>query len=432
MNVIPAAYEFSIFWFFSGFVMFAPHFVCTFLLEKRRFFILRSVIGVLLFAVAAFLTCYTDQWNERYYLLLHLAGALYLAFCSRCSFKMIVYFNIWCIVLYYFVFQIHFLLNALLKINGNVGLLYLSKVAALIAMVILEIILLRSILVKNVFRLPASQVMIAALISIAIIAFNTITFATSPAEGYTRYIFQVFSMLCNLLALYLQAVAFYSQEKKYETDYIRHIWRMSKKDHELKAEYIDLINHKYHDLKHEIRALRQLPAAERDACLDRLEESVDHFGNLFQTGNELLDAILNDVRRHCEKEKIMFSCIVNCGNIDFMDVVDLSILLGNLLDNAMEAAVRLPEGNRVIDLKMLMDDNFLRITQKNTYAGELNITSDGLVSSKQENGYHGFGTQSMKYIIEKYNGQMALDAEDGVFSLHVIIPVAAAFRQEQV
>ena len=119
----------------------------------------------------------------------------------------------------------------------------------------------------------------------------------------------------------------------------------------------------------------------------------------------------------------MFSCIVNCSNIVFMDMVDLSILLGNMLDNAMEAAAKLPEENRVIDLKIQTDEHFFRITEKNTFTGELNITSDGLATSKPETGYHGFGSLSMKYIVDKYNGQMALDAEDGVFSLHVIIPI---------
>ena len=131
------------------------------------------------------------------------------------------------------------------------------------------------------------------------------------------------------------------------------MWKVSKKDQKLKSEYIDLINHKYHDLKHEIRVLRQLKPEEKDRYIDRIE-----------------DAILNDARRHCDKEKIMFSCIANCKNVDFMDVVDLGVLLGNILDNAMEASVNLPEGNRVIDLKLITDGHYFRIAEKNTYTGD--------------------------------------------------------------
>lgn len=423
MIINPLANEFSFFWFLSGFIMLVPHFVFTLFLEKRKWFVLRTLIGLAVYAFAAYLTCFTDQWNERYYLLLHLVAALYLAFCSKCSFKMAVYYNTWCIVLYYFIFQLQALTIALLGSSQDLTLGYLCRAVYVVILVILEIIIIRSIQAKDISDFPANHVLIAVLVSLAIIAFNTITFASSPQEGYTRYIFQVFSMLCNVLVMYLQVVGFYSQKRKYESEYIRHMWRVSKKDQELKAEYIDLINHKYHDLKHEIRALRQMDPAGRNEHIDRIEESVDQFGNLFQTDNEVLDAILNDVRRHCEKEKIMFSCIVNCSNIDFIDIVDLGVLLGNMLDNATEAAVKLPEENRVVDLKLLTDENYFRIAEKNTFTGELHITNGDIVSTKPKDGYHGFGTQSMKYIVDKYNGQMAMDVTDNIFSLHIIIPM---------
>ena len=117
-------------------------------------------------------------------------------------------------------------------------------------------------------------------------------------------------------------------------------------------------------------------------------------------------------------------CFICClKNIDFINMVDLNILLGNMLDNAIEAVNSLPEENRVIDLKLHTDDHFFRITEKNTFSGSVNINQDGLVSSKPENGYHGFGSQSMKYIVDRYNGQMALDVNENVFILHVIIPM---------
>ena len=431
MTAFSGVYEFSIFWFMTGFFMLIPHIVFTFFLQKRSHFVVRMVIGLLLCGVAAYLTCFINQWTERYYLLLHLAGVCYLAFCSKCSFKMIIYFNIWCVVLYYFTFQIHSLFNALLDAYSDPFVMFVSKSLHGIALVILSIVFIRSVLSNDIYNLPANQVVIAVLISVSVIAFNTITFASAGNSGYVIYILQIFSMLCNLLAMYLQIIAFYRQLKILETEYIRHMWRKSKRDHEVKSEYIDLLNHKYHDLKHELRALRTTDSVERKEYLDQLEQSINQFGNLFQTDNEVLDAILNDVRRYCEREQIAFSCIANCKDIDFIDIVDLSILLGNMMDNAVEATSRLAPENRVIDLKLLTDDFFFRITEKNTFSGELNITDKGLATTKPEPGYHGFGSQSMQLIVKKYNGKMALDAADGIFLVHVIIPIPASESNAQ-
>ena len=404
--------------------MFVPHLVFSVFLEKRKYFIVRVFIGVLVYAAAAYLTCFTDQWNERYYLLLHLVGSLYLVFCCKCKVKMAVYFNVWCIALYYFVFQINAFTNSLIGINEHMSEIYIHKVIYLAVLAAISIFAVKSICAKDVYNLPAVQVVIAVLISASIIAFNSITFAFNASQdGYTKYIFQIFSMLCDILALYLQLTAFYGQKKSFENEFVKHLWRTSKRDHELKTEYIDLINHKYHDLKHEIRALKQMNPEDQNEHISKIEESIDQFGNLYQTENELLDAVLNDVRRHCLKEKITFSCIANCKNIDFIDIFDLSILLGNMFDNAIDATMKLPEERRVLDVKLVTDEHFFRITEKNTFTGELDIKNGNLISSKPENGYHGFGNQSMKYIIDKYHGDMALDAEDGTFSLYIIIPI---------
>lgn len=415
---------FSIYWLLTGLIMLVPHFVFSLFLKKRKYYIVRVFTGVIAYALAAYLTCFTDHWNERYYLLLHLAGSLYLVLCCRCGIKMAIYFNIWCIALYYFVFQINAFTNALFGINESMEVIYIFKIIYLAVLVAISVFVIKSICSKDIYNLSTVQVVIAVLISASIIAFNSITFQFSVKQaGYTKYIFQIFSMLCNILVLYLQMAAIYSQRKDFENDFVMHLWRASKRDHELKAEYIDLINHKYHDLKHEIQALKQMNPENRDKHINKIEESIDQYGNLYQTENELLDCVLNDVRRHCLKENITFSCITNCKNIDFIDIFDLSILLGNMFDNAIDASMKLPEERRVIDVKLVTDEHYFRITEKNTFSGELDIKNGNLISSKQKSGYHGFGNQSMKYIVNKYNGDLALDAKNGIFLLYIIIPI---------
>ncbi|MCF0229102.1 MAG: sensor histidine kinase [Parasporobacterium sp.] len=415
--------QFSVFWFLTGYLILLPHFVCTLILDKRKYFALRSAAGILLYSVAAYLTTFTDQLNERYYLLLHLAACLYLVWCCRCSVRMYFYFNIWCITIYYLVFQVTALLNSAIDIASLThSYLRLLLNAALLALLTFWII--RALIKKGAADLHVSHVLISGLISASVITLNTISYSIRKEDGLIIFLFQVFSMLCTMLAMYILAASFFSQRKASESEYFKYILRASRQDYELRAEYIDMINRKYHDLKHELRVLRQMDSPTRNARIDEIESSIDEYSNLFQTGNEALDVILNEQRRRCEKEKVMFSCIANCSGIDFIDMIDLNILLGNMFENAFEAVSGLPEENRVLDVKIHTDDHFLRITEKNTFSGELTYTKDGLVSTKPEKGYHGFGSRSMKYIVERYKGQLAFDTEDNVFKLHIVIPLA--------
>ena len=120
-------------------------------------------------------------------------------------------------------------------------------------------------------------------------------------------------------------------------------------------------------------------------------------------------------------------------NLDFIDLVDLHILLGNLFDNAIEAVFPLPEEQRIIDFKIYADKGFLRIQESNYFSGELKVAGDRLISSKGSDGeYHGFGTRSMRYIVDRYNGELTISSEGPIFRLYILIPFPEMQEQEAV
>jgi len=413
--------EMSFYWFFTGIIMVIPSFVCSLIIPKRNNYIARYISG----AVISCAVCFLDIFIPMSYfsiLIIHIIGILFILWCNRLTAGMFVYYNIWCIVLYFVAEQLSAVMAVAWDSYDEMRVLYVTKSVSIILISVCEVLLLKYIGRKGVESLQWRQILLSVLVSVVIITINSISFRGSDHHGMFIFLFQLFSMLVVALVLYLQVVIAYSDQKQNEAEFMKYLIRENKKNYEMKKAYVDLVDRKYHDMKYEIRALRQMNGAVKTEELDRLEKSVDGYRNLFQTGNEVLDTIINDKRRECEERGILFTCSVRVGNLDFINIVDLNILLGNLIDNAIEAVFNLPDAKKVIDLKIYNDRNNIRIREMNYYSGELKYSGNELRSTKQEDGYHGFGTKSMKYIVEKYKGEMVIQAEDGIFQLSMRIP----------
>ena len=96
---------------------------------------------------------------------------------------------------------------------------------------------------------------------------------------------------------------------------------------------IDSINIKTHDLRHQIRDLRQVVTEENEVrALDDLEKEVQIYDNSIKTGNPTLDILIQDKKFYCHKHDIVFSSLIDGEALDFMDQMDIYSLFGNLLE----------------------------------------------------------------------------------------------------
>ena len=95
-------------------------------------------------------------------------------------------------------------------------------------------------------------------------------------------------------------------------------------------ESIDVINRKYHDLKHQIAVLRaEQDPARRSAFLDQMEEEIQHYEAQNKTGNSVLDTVLTGKSLYCAKHQIKLTCVADGARLAFMDVMDICTLFGN-------------------------------------------------------------------------------------------------------
>ena len=157
-----------------------------------------------------------------------------------------------------------------------------------------------------------------------------------------------------------------------------------------------------------------------------MEDTVHIYENMVKTGNEVLDTILTDKSLYCMSREIQISCVADGSQMEFINAIDLYSILGNAIDNAIEAVeqFRNPD-KRQIDVLIYRMQKFLVINiinpieKKLVFEGEDEVP----VTTKKDRRYHGFGLRSIKYLIGKYDGHLTINEEDGCFSLKMLIPI---------
>ena len=238
-------------------------------------------------------------------------------------------------------------------------------------------------------------------------------------------LFNIVLQFYCITLLYLQSALFKKSSMRKELETIQLLWHQQKGQYQLSKETIELINHKCHDLKHQVQAIRVVKdEKERETYLEKIEKSVQIYSAIVRTGNEILDTILTEKSLICENSGIHINCVADGSLLAFMNPVDLYTLFGNALDNAIEAVRKLEsKEKRVIDIMLYERQRFLMLQIVNPMCGEVKF-EDGLpLTTKAKNGYHGYGMKSMLHTIQKYEGHLTTEVKNGCFYFNVMLPL---------
>ena len=190
-------------------------------------------------------------------------------------------------------------------------------------------------------------------------------------------------------------------------------------------ESIELINYKYHDLKHQIAVLRsEEDPKKREEFLNRMEDGIRQYEAQNKTGNKVLDTVLTTKSLYCTKHGITFTCVADGTLLDFMDVMDICSIFGNALDNAIECELKIPDKEkRLIHVTVSKQKMFLILRFENYCEETLQYQEGALVTTKKEKEFHGYGLKSIQYTANKYEGAVSMNVEDNWFELKVLIPM---------
>lgn len=180
-----------------------------------------------------------------------------------------------------------------------------------------------------------------------------------------------------------------------------------------------------HDYRNHIQTMKAYAAVEDwnaiRRYLDLLDKDLEAVDTVIKTGNPMTDAILNSKISLAKAKGIE---VVADAQIPVMlksSEIDLCCIIGNLFDNAIEASVQLPEGQRVIRVYMDMRNTQLYISFTNFTAGRKMKKEGKLFRSTKGEG-HGFGLMRIDAIVERLDGYISRNSEDGAFTTEILLP----------
>ena len=245
----------------------------------------------------------------------------------------------------------------------------------------------------------------------------------APVNIYTAVLCPAYGFLCCMLVLSMEYYVLRENRMKKEQEIMEQLLQMANAQQKSSKETIDIINIKCHDLKHQLKTFAKMEdRRDRTEYMKEVQQAVSIYDAIFHTGCEALDYILREKSLIFNEYKVAFSCMADGTLINFMHPADIYSLMGNALDNAIERVLQEKEEERSISLhiKKHQDMFLIRLENRCSIVPEF---QDGLpVTGKKDKRYHGFGVKSIRYIAEKYHGEMFMNVRDGKFILNVLLP----------
>ncbi len=368
-----------------------------------------------------------------YYLVGYALVFLYVWLCFDLPFLTLVFFVLQALLAQNFS---HHLFGLIMRAMGvavgaeNTRLEYLAILAACYVAVytIFYFVFIRKLKLLEISSVPAFTLGVAGMFFLVMVGLGiyvrhiNLSILENPAVavGYELYsCILVLFLLCMLFGLFNIGKL---QESNEQLE--RRIAQESRY-YEIARANVDEINMRCHDLKHQLAGLKHMAEGEaRQNAIAELENSLRIYESFVETGNEALDYILAEKGMYCESKNINFTVIADGKLLSFLAYNDIYVLFGNALDNAIESTVKIGQAERrIISLQVRERGGMAHIHLENVSDETPNFSPDGIPLTTKKARGHGYGMRSIRYIVEKYRGNLTITAEGGMFLLDILLPL---------
>lgn len=273
------------------------------------------------------------------------------------------------------------------------------------------------------------ELLVVIIIAASVFAMSNLSYLDQNGLFSGTFVMDIFIIrtlvdLSGIAVLYAYHVQVKEIQIRFEKDTLHNIMEMQYKNYQLSKENIDMVNRKYHDLKHQINLLKtQAYVGKSTSYLEKMEREIRVYETQNKTGNQILDAVLTNKAMICQNKEIELKFIVDGGALSFMEDMDVSALFGNMLDNAIESAEKQREKQkRLIWLYVTKEKQFVRIRTENYCDEKIQFKNGMPVTTKKDRRFHGYGMKSIKSTVEKYHGSVVAAQENNWFELKILLP----------
>lgn len=238
------------------------------------------------------------------------------------------------------------------------------------------------------------------------------------------FIFVAVVFLINFTVFYLYDSLSAESEEKSRRILMEQQNRYYEKQLEIMRNSLESTKKIRHDLKNHFTSLYALAVEDNNKnlidYLTNITEETSIIDEYSLTGNTVIDSIINFKLRDAKKDNIQVSIDINVPMDIHIKSYDMTIILGNLLDNAIDAVKKL-EDNRSIDISIKYFKGSIIVNIDNSYDGQVSKKDDRIQTLKDDKENHGLGLDNVRKTVERYNGAMEIDYDDSRFYISLII-----------
>jgi hypothetical protein len=231
--------------------------------------------------------------------------------------------------------------------------------------------------------------------------------------------------------LYINIVIFMYVERVKEVGEMKRQNEMADLQYQLKVDYFNQVKEDqantralWHDIRKYLNTMNELMSRNdidhTRECICQVTDLFDGLGNVVDVGNTVVSAVLNASIQKTRRMNIETTLDIRVRPELNISAADLSVIIGNTVDNAIEACKLLEEGQRKISIQLIQKGALLYYEIRNPYKKQDPESEQEERSSK----LHGYGLKNIRRCIDKYKGTMSVEANDTSFivSVHINIP----------
>lgn len=231
-------------------------------------------------------------------------------------------------------------------------------------------------------------------------------------------------LLLSIAMFYLVINVSRKNSEKSQYEKMLTIMQEKEKSNQMMAYTYEELSKMRHDVKHYFSCAQQL------LIENKKEDAVEYISEVLQkdilkgnqivnTSSSVINAVLNGKNFECKNKNIDFNLSIT-GEHEGIKDVDLSILLSNLLDNAIEACEKNNQNSK-IQLEIFDSKGYTNILIKNSIVDSVLTTNPEFKSTKEDQGQHGYGMKSIRDMVKKYNGMIDIYEKENQFIVEIML-----------
>lgn len=282
---------------------------------------------------------------------------------------------------------------------------------------------------KNVkVNMPISRSFIVAMVVVPVtsIFLEALIFQQENLNKRAAAVSLVFLLASNFIMMYVFDSLSKSFQERTQAEIVRREKTYYHNQSELLQKNYEELRQFRHDIKNKILVIRQmLEQNETERIYEYISQIASKLDNTkvySQSGNVVIDNIINYKLGKAEEQGVKVKADIGIPSQIKIEDDDIVIILGNLLDNAIEATARL-ENNRYIEVNIEYNKDCVFIIVKNSYDNIINIVNGTIKTRKKDDVLHGIGLKSVEATVEKYDGAINYEHSQDEFVANIMLYV---------